>query len=240
MSMTRLGVLIIMVLTAAAGSTASAQAQSCYCLDLWHITWPGTPENCLFNCPGAWGLPGHTAGSISDNKICLYYPLIGPCEDPVVGYDNLRIDLSQIPHDSLCVCDTEAANWPYIYPTAATDGSGCTTFRFSGSVINMKTYPYRDGTADDQPWLQVGACQDRQLRMRSPDFNADCKVDLVDFVIFTGAFVLYPCGALPGLWQHYTVLNSHCAPCNFPNLSDFATFGQHFDHSCTEYVPPPQ
>lgn len=240
MSMTRLGMLIIMVLTAAAGSTGSAQAQSCYCLDLWHITWPDTPENCLFNCPGAWGLAGHTAGSISDNKICLYYPLVGPCEDPVVGYDNLRIDLSDLDWpDSVCVCDTEAADWPYIMPTAATDGSGCTSFRFQGSIQQLDNYPNRPAPSD-QAWLQVGACQDRVVRFRSPDLNADCNVGLADFAIFTGAFSLYPCAAQPTGYQWYTVYNFYCHPCPFPGLADFSTFGTHFGHSCTEYVPPGQ
>jgi hypothetical protein len=218
-------------------STASADVPDCDCLDNWTVTWPNSPQNCLFVCPGAWGLPGHTAGAIADNKICLYKN--DACNDPLVGFDCLRIDLSAVAADSICICDTEAGTWPYIMPTAATDGTGCTTFRWQGSILQMDTYPFRDGTVDEQAWLQVCGCQDRSVRFRSPDVNADCDVSLADFSIFGASFALYPCAAQPTGYQHYTVYNVHCAPCNHPSLADFSVFGTHFGHACTEYVPAP-
>jgi len=142
-----------------------------------------------------------------------------------VGYDCLRIDLTAVSPDSLCACSGQT--FDYIYPTGPTDSNGCTTFRFNGSILQMENDL---ATAVDPAVLQVCGCQDRPVRFRSPDVNADCSVDLSDFVIFGQSYAI--CPPDPSGFQHYTVYSAHCAPCPRPQLADFVIFGQHYNHSC--------
>lgn len=220
--MSRLFLMVFVVGMLAIAPTAIADVPNCDCLDDNDVTWPTTPGNCLFACPGAWGLPGHTPGAITDNKICLYKDDL--CTDPLVGFDCLRIDLTAVLPDSICICDEECADFPYIFPEGPTDANGCTTFRFRGSVLDLS------GTSQ----LQVCGCQDRPVRFRGPDVDADCNVALADFVIFGGAFVI--CPPNPGGYQHYTVYTGHCAPCPQAQLADFVIFSQHFGHNCAHTV----
>jgi len=235
--MSRLFLMVFVVGMLAMVPTANADVQNCDCLDDYDATWPDSPSNCLFACPGAWGLPGHTPGAITDNKICLYRDDL--CTDPLVGFDCLRIDLSQVLADSICVCDEECADYPYILPEGPTDANGCTTFRFRGSNLQLEEWPTREEPPVnyvDIAWLQVCGCQVRPVRFRGPDVDADCNVALADFVIFGGAFVI--CPPQPAGYQHYTVFTGHCAPCPQAALSDFVVFSQHFGHSCTEGACP--
>jgi hypothetical protein len=214
---------------------AMADVPNCDCLDDYDATWPDAPQNCLFVCPGAWGEDGHASGTLTDNKICLYRDDL--CTDPLVGFarECIRIDLSEIYADSICVCEEECADFPYIFPEGATDLNGCTTFRFRGSILQMEEWPTRETPPInyvDIAWLQVCGCQDRPVRFRSPDVDASCEVGLADFVIFGAAFVLTdPPGPLG--YQHYTVYTGHCAPCPQPGLGDFIVFARHFGHICT-------
>jgi len=223
--MSRLFLMVFAAGMFAVAPMASADVPNCDCLDDYDVTWPDLPQNCLFVCPGAWGLPGHTAGSISDNKICLYTDDL--CTVPLAGYDCLRIDLSAVAPDSICVCDTETT-FPYIFPTGPTDANGCTTFRFEGSILQLEEDL---ATAIDPAVLQVCGCQDRPVRFRSPDVDANCNVELADFVIFSGAFII--CPPAPSGYQQYTVYTGHCAPCPQAQLADFVVFSSHFGHSCT-------
>jgi hypothetical protein len=223
MTMSRLFLMVFAVGMLVA-APAMADVPNCDCLDDYDATWPDAPDNCLFVCPGAWGLPGHTSGSISDNKICLYKDDL--CTDPLVGFDCLRIDLSEILPDSICVCDEECLDYPYIFPEGATDVNGCTTFRFRGSILQLEDYG-----GVDVAWLQVCGCQDRPVRFRGPDVDADCNVGLGDFTVWSGTFNI--CPPQPAGYQHYTVYNGHCAPCPAPGLADFVIFSSHFGHSCT-------
>ncbi len=222
--MSRLFLMVFVAGMLAVAPTAGADVPNCDCLDDYDVTWPGTPANCLFVCPGAWGLPGHNPGQIADNQICLYKDQ--NCTDPLVGFDNLRIDLTGIVADSICVCDSECGTFPYIMPTAATDANGCTSFRFQGSILQLEQVM---GT--DVAWLEVSGCQDRPVRFRGPDVDANCDVGLADFAIFGAAFII--CPGEPTGYQHYTVYTGHCAPCPQPALADFAIFGAHFGHTCT-------
>lgn len=230
--MSRLFLMVFVVGMLAIAPTASADVPNCDCLDDYDATWPDAPENCLFTCPGAWGLPGHTPGTFVDNKICLYKDDL--CTDPLVGFDCLRIDLSEILPDSICVCDEECTDFPYIFPEGATDANGCTTFRFRGSILQLEEWPARETPPVnyvDIAWLQVCGCQDRPVRFRGPDVDANCNVELSDFVTFGGAFIICPPAAIN--YQNYTVWNNHCAPCPQASLADFVTFAGHFGHSCT-------
>ncbi len=228
--MSRLFLMVFVAGMLAIVPTASADVPNCDCLDDWDATWPAAPQNCLFVCPGAWGVTGHQPGNLTDNKICLYSDDL--CSVPLVGFDCLRIDLSSVWADSICVCDEECVDFPYIFPEGPTDVTGCTTFRFRGSILQMEL-----AEPDDVAWLQVCGCQDRPVRFRSPDLDGDCVVGLSDFVTFGIAFVI--CPPQPIGYQHYSVYYGHCAPCPKPGLADFVVFTPHFGHSCTPGICDP-
>ena len=228
--MSRLFLMVFVVGMLALAPTASADVPNCDCLDDYDATWPDAPQNCLLVCPGAWGLNGHVPGELTDNKICLYKD--DNCTEPLVGFNCLMIDLSEIYPDSICVCDEECVDWPYILPVAATDGNGCTNFRFRGSILQLEEWPTREDPPFnyvDIAWLQVCGCQDRPVRFRSPDVNADCEVSLADFVVFGAAWTADPAIG----YQQYTVYTGHCAPMPGPVLADFVVFAAHYGHSCT-------
>jgi hypothetical protein len=223
--------------------TAMADVPNCNCLDDYDATWPSSAENCLFACPGAWLRTGHTPGAVADNQIRLYRDDL--CTDPLVGFDCLRIDLSEIYPDSICVCDEECVDFPYIYPEGPTDATGTTQFRFRGSILQLEEWPTREtppASYVDIAWLQVCGCQDRPVRFRGPDVDASCNVALADFVIFSAAFILGDPGnpnTQPSGYQHYTIYDpgTHCAPMPKPALSDFVIFSPHFGDPANSDLP---
>ena len=232
--MSRLFLVLLVAGAFVMAPAASADVPDCDCTVWAGKLWGGHPPpgpatvngGCVVSCPGAWGQPGHNPGEETDWVICLYTE---DCLGPMVGFDCLRIALADVDPDSICVCEEECADWTYIYPEGPTDGTGCTSFRFRGTILNLED--------DTSPGAEIGrvqvcGCPDIELLVRSPDVNADCVVGLTDFVVFGSAFALYPCVAQPTGLQHYTVYTGHCAPCNHPSLSDFVVFGKHFDHKC--------
>lgn len=229
--MSRLFLMVFVVGMLALAPTANADVPNCDCLDDYDATWPVAPQNCLFVCPGEWGVDdGHFPGNLADNKICLYKDDL--CTDPLVGFNCLRIDLSEILPDSICVCDEECTDYPYIFPEGPTDANGCTTFRFRGSILQLEEWPTREvppASYVDIAWLQVCGCQDRPVRFRGPDVDADCTVGLADNVIFSAIFDKV--GASTG-YQHYTVYANHCAPKDNPGLASNVIFSKHLDHTC--------
>jgi hypothetical protein len=232
MTMSRLFLMVFVVGMLAIVPAAIADVPTCDCLDDWDATWPVAGENCLFVCPGAWGSAGHNTSSLANNKICLYQDDL--CSVPLVGFDALRIDLSQVLPDSICVCDGQCTDFPYIFPQGPTDANGCTTFRFRGSILQLEL-----AGGDDVAWLQVSGCHDRPVRFRSPDMDADCDVDLSDLILFGKAFVSCPPYPSGGEAWVYAVYAGHCAPCPKAGGADFVVFAPHFGHTCTHTVCDP-
>jgi hypothetical protein len=221
--MSRLFLMVFVAGMLVIAPAASADVPNCDCLDDWDATWEIAAENCLFVCPGASTDPYHGVNTLSDNQITLYSD--DGCSVPLQGFDAMRIDLTEIYADSICVCDDECSDFPYIYPLNPTDASGHATFRFRGSILQLEN-DYL-GPDPDVAWLQVTGCQDRPVRFRSPDVNADCVVGLSDQVTFSQTT------ATPTGYQHYTVYATHCAPPVVPGLGDQVVFSQHIDHTCT-------
>jgi hypothetical protein len=227
MTMSRLFLMVFVAGMLVIAPAASADVPNCDCLNDWDATWPVAAQNCLFVCPGQFGVDtGHGVGSLVDNKICLFSD--ENCSVGIVGFDAMRIDLTGVSADSICVCDDACGDYPYIYPSAATDGTGCTTFRFRGSILQL------ENSGADVAWLQVAGCQIEQpVRFRSPDVNADCVVSLADQVVFANV------GNPPTGYQHYTVYSGRCAPPVGPLLGDQVIFALHLDHVCTHTVCDP-
>ena len=211
--MSRLFLVVLVAGVFALAPAASADVPDCDCTEL---------DDCWISCPGAWGLPGHTPGEETDWQVCVY---TDNCAGPLVGFDCLRLKLADVDPDSICVCEEECADFPYVYPEGATDGAGCTTFRFRGTILSLG-----DDGVGEVAYLQVCGCADMPLMVRSPDVNADCTVGLSDFVVFVSAFGI--CPPEPSGLQHYTIYTGHCAPCPEPQLSDFVVFVRHMDHEC--------
>jgi hypothetical protein len=232
MTMSRLFLVVLVAGVFGVAPAASADVPNCDCLDDYDATWPIHPENCLFVCPGAQTDPGHLANQEADLKICLYEDQ--NCTVGLVGFSAMRLDMSLVLPDSICVCEEDCDDFPYIAPEGPTGVDGCTSFRFRGCIHQLEEDLV---TAVDPVMLQVTGCQDRPVRFRSPDLNCDCVVGLADNVIFSGAFVICPQAIPPGPQptgrQHYTVYTGHCAPCPQAQLSDNVVFSRHFDHTCT-------
>ena len=186
-------------------------------------------QPCFVACPGAWAEEGHAPGSETDWKVCLR-----DFDDhtPIVGFSALRIDLTNVLPASICACEEECDDWPYVYPTGPTDANGCTTFRWRGSLLALDMDP-------SIVQLEIAGCGGEfwQLLFRSPDVNADCEVTLLDFVIFAWAFGKCPPWTISG-YEKYTMYCEACEPCpavGLPGLTlaDLVVFARHFDHSCT-------
>ncbi len=210
----------------------AAFAQNCDCIvecgpHVVGMPWDMPDGACLVSCPGSWGLLGHTPGSETDWRLRIYEPpgcVVGKADfgDMFLAF-NARPD--SVRPDSICVCVEACTNWPFVSPVAPTDEDGYTSFRMRGSILALP------GDVVDNVYLHVGACPPVSVCFRSVDVNADCVVNLVDFVIFVGASVI--CPPQPTGYQQYTVYSGHCAPCPRPGLADFVLFARHFGHSCT-------
>ena len=195
--------------------------------------WDMPVGGCLMSCPGSKAEPNHALGSALDWRFCLWTD--DACTVPLVGFDCVRLYLGEVVADSICVCQEECpssgGDFPYVYPYAPTDATGCSGFRWRGTILALY------GDAVDNAYLQVCGCQDQIVCFRSPDVNANCEVGLEDFVIFAGTFGMDapgpPFGPPVGL-QYYTVYNLHCAPSEGPALPDFVTFATHFGHTCPD------
>jgi hypothetical protein len=112
------------------------------------------------------------------------------------------------PVPGLCICPGQS-------PQSAVEGpAGTVTFTFwkLGGCVNT-TFTATTTTPGVPPVTSP------VVRMKSPDINGDCIVDLVDFGIFAQNFL--------GMW--------FCCDFNcdgIVNLIDFAIFAQHFLHRC--------
>lgn len=216
--MSRLFLVVLVAGVFALAPAASADVPDCEC----------TVVNYAYvSCPGAWGLPGHQPGNETDWQVCVY---TDECAGPLVGFDCLRLKFEHVYPDSICVCDGECVDFPYVYPEGPTDVNGCTTFRWQGTILALDD-------DIDPALLQICGCQDMPLFFRSPDVNADCEVGLTDFVVFASAFGI--CPPEPTGLQHYTIYTGHLAPCPKPGTSDFVVFVKHWAHSCTHTVCDP-
>jgi hypothetical protein len=127
----------------------------------------------------------------------------GPLQNQIVTVEAWPTDCPE------CFCFCPGEDSKVVGPTDAT-GTTTATFRYFGGCGELYFYATVGGiTAGPSPAIYIA----------SPDNNADCIVDLIDFGTFA---------------QHYLSAN----PCSDYNcdgivdLIDFGTFAQHYLHTC--------
>jgi len=125
------------------------------------------------------------------------------------------------PGQELCLCASP------IVADSLTNENGETTIsgRIAGGgcILSGGVYIAIQGRVILEDDCLTKICLDMQIV--SPDFNADCVVDISDFVFFGNTY------GLSSGDQNY----NSCADYNDDNvvdLSDFAAFGAHYTHEC--------
>lgn len=150
---------------------------------------------------------------------------------PIEDYDDCYVEATASGSSDFVLCcafeQPTVQSTTIALPDAPTDADGraWVSARWGGGGAELDSDLCFASYVDGGKPVPDTLCQ----LVRSPDLNADCKVDLFDFVLFSQYYNTTT-------WQ----ADFNCS--GMVDVADFVTFSQHYNHRCgssrTEAIPP--